>query len=286
MLWWARGDSNPGPPPCQKSLNECWSNYRAQFVERLSTRVSKRTRKDYLSALDRFFDKYTIKSIKDLRRAIEAENYNEKIVKGLRNFINFLVDELIIDEGTAALLKRPLKFKRSTPRQVFITETELRKAYSILTEKFGEEAEILLKLLVFTGLRLRHLIKMLNNYDPQNLVVVNEKVARYPMIAYSKGTKKAFWAYMPADFAKELKRMDITYYMAQTRINYKRVSSSTIRKWFSNFMAQNKVPMEVIDFIQGRSPRSVLERHYLNMTVLADEAYSGVVDELKKVLEK
>jgi intergrase/recombinase len=239
-----------------------------------------------LSALDRFFDKYTIKSIKDLRRAIEAENYNEKIVKGLRNFINFLVDELIIDEGTAALLKRPLKFKRSTPRQVFITETELRKAYSILTEKFGEEAEILLKLLVFTGLRLRHLIKMLNNYDPQNLVVVNEKVARYPMIAYSKGTKKAFWAYMPADFAKELKRMDITYYMAQTRINYKRVSSSTIRKWFSNFMAQNKVPMEVIDFIQGRSPRSVLERHYLNMTVLADEAYSGVVDELKKVLEK
>jgi len=45
------------------------------------------------------------------------------------------------------------------------------------------------------------------------------------------------------------------------------------------------VSAEIIDFIQGRAPRSVLERHYLNLTVLADEAYSRVLPDLKKVLE-
>lgn len=79
--------------------------------------------------------------------------------------------------------------------------------------------------------------------------------------------------------------MSITYFQAQPRTTYKRVSASTVRKWFSTFLAQRKVSMEVIDFIQGRAPRSVLERHYLNLTVLADEAYAKVVDDLRKVLE-
>ena len=185
----------------------------------------------------------------------------------------------------AALFKRPLKLKKSTPRQVFVTAEELREAYSELTERYGEDAEVLLKLLVFTGLRLKHIVEMLNTYDPQKLVLVNEEVVRYPMMEYGKGTKKAFWAYMPRDFAERLERKPITYYQAQPRTTHGRVSASTIRKWFSNFMAQRKIPMEVIDFIQGRAPRSVLERHYLNLTVLADEAYSCIVDELKKVLE-
>jgi len=241
--------------------------------------------KDYMNALERFFGRHQIKDIKHLRDAIRAENFNEKIVKGLRNFINFLVEEEVIDEGVSTLLKRPLKLKRSTPRQVFITTEELREAYRELTTHYGKDSEVLLKLLVYTGLRLKHIVKMLNTYDPQKLVIVNEKVARYPMMEHGKGTKKAFWAYMPLDFAKELKKSSLTYHQARPRTKYGRVSSATIRKWFSNFMAQKRIPMEVIDFIQGRAPRSVLERHYLNLTVLADEAYSRVLPELKKVLE-
>ncbi|RLF79031.1 integrase [Thermococci archaeon] len=223
--------------------------------------------------------------MKHLKDALQKENYNEKIVKGLRNFVNFLVEEGVINEGVATLFKRPLKFKRGTPRQIFITDEEIREAYFKLTEKHGPESEVLLKLLVYTGLRLKHVVEMLNTYDPEKLVIVG-KVARYPMMAHSKGTKKAFWAYMPADFALSLEGMKITYFQAQPRTSYGRVSASTIRKWFSNFMAQRKVPTEVIDFIQGRSPRTVLERHYLNLTVLADEAYSHIIEILKKVVER
>lgn len=231
------------------------------------------------------FGRHTIRDIKGLKVSLQQENYNEKIVKGLRNFVNFLLDEGLINEGTAALFKKPLTFKRGTPRQVFISNEELREAYIELTKHYGKEAEVLFKLLAFTGLRLKHIVKMLNTYDPQKLVIVNEKVARYPMAEHGKGTKRAFWAYMPADFARSLERMSITYFQAQPRTTYKRVSASTVRKWFSTFLAQRKVSMEVIDFIQGRAPRSVLERHYLNLTVLADEAYAKVVDDLRKVLE-
>ncbi len=279
---------NPGPPPCEgncDSLNDYWVAYKDKFGEWLSSRIAKSTTKDYMSALERFFGRHQIKDIKHLKDAARKENYNEKIVKGLRNFINFLVEEDVIDEGVATLLKKPLKLKRSTPRQVFITTEELREAHQELIVHYGKDSEVLLKLLVFTGLRLKHIVEMLNTYDPQKLVIVNEKVARYPMMEHSKGTKKAFWAYMPLDFAKELKRKKITYFQAQPRTTYSRVSASTIRKWFSNFMAQKRISMEVIDFIQGRAPRSVLERHYLNLTVLADEAYSRVVDDLRKVLE-
>jgi len=246
--------------------------------------VSERTRKDYINALTKFFGRYTIKTIRDLRKASEELNYKKNYVKGLRNFINFLVEEEILDEGTATLLKRPLKIKKSPPKQVFITTEELQEAYNYLVRKYGETAEVLLRLLIFTGLRLRQVVRLLNTFDPQNLVIVNDKVARYPMLALSRGQKRAFWAYMPADFALSLRKMNITYYMAQIRTAYGRVSPSTIRKWQYDVLT-DYMGFEIADFIQGRSAQTVGERHYSNLTKKADEAYSKVVDKIKEVLE-
>lgn len=45
------------------------------------------------------------------------------------------------------------------------------------------------------------------------------------------------------------------------------------------------MPSEIADFIQGRVSGSVGATHYLNKAVLADEWYSAVVDDLKRVLE-
>ena len=104
------------------------------------------------------------------------------------------------------------------------------------------------------------------------------------MLSLSRGHKKAFWAYMPADFALNLRKMDITYYMGQTRTAYGRVSPSTIRKWQYDVLTDH-MSFEIADFIQGRSAQTVGERHYSNLTKKADEAYSRVVDKLKEVLE-
>ena len=114
---------------------------------------------------------------------------------------------------------------------------------------------------------------------------MNDKIARYPLMIVDRGNKKAYWAYMPLWLAKKLTKMKVNYKSAQDWPQHGRVSAATIRKWFTTFLARHGVSAEVIDFIQGRAPRSVLERHYLNLTVLADEAYSRVVDKIKEVLE-
>ncbi|MEM1842446.1 MAG: integrase, partial [Ignisphaera sp.] len=54
-----------------------------------------------------------------------------------------------------------------------------------------------------------------------------------------------------------------------------------IRKWVSTKMMQLGISDEVVNFIQGRIPQSVLAKHYLKFSVLADEAYKKYVDYVK-----
>ncbi len=268
-------------------MNELWATYKAEFSEWLSIsrKVSEKTRKDYLKALDYFFARYIIKTGPDIKKFLDKEGNKRNIANGLRVFLTFLAERDYIDYDVAMIIKkRFIKAKPIGVKRVYINDEELREAYEEV-KKRGFKKQLLFELLVFTGLRLTHVVELMNTYDPNQLYVVNDKVARYPLMITDRGNKKAYWAYMPLELAKKLTRMKVNYKSAQDWPQHGKVSAATIRKWFSTFLARQGVSAEIIDFIQGRAPRSVLERHYLNMTVLADEAYSRVVDELKKVLE-
>ncbi|WP_068320675.1 integrase [Pyrococcus kukulkanii] len=289
-IWWTGRDLNPRPPPCEGSpslfsLSRLYKEFREGFARWLSNRVTEKTTRDYLSALDKLCGRYELKNLKEIRFAIEAVGRSEKYVKGLRNFITFLVEEEVLDEQTADLLKKPLKPKKSTPRQVFITDEELRKAYFELTRKWDWRTGILLKVLIFSGIRLTQAVNFLNSLDKSQFYVISEKAVRYPALAFSKGHKRAFWIYLPKDFAESLERIKISYHEARRRTRLRRVSANTIRKWHYTYLLKLGVPSEVADFIQGRAQKNVGERHYANLTLLADEWYSRVVDSLKKILE-
>ncbi|HII60214.1 integrase [Pyrococcus horikoshii] len=267
------------------SLSDLYRSYRQDFHSWLLERVTERTAKDYISCMDKLCGRFKLASLKEIKRAIESVNRKDKYVKALRSFITFLTYEEIIDESTAEILKKPLKSKKFQPRQVFITDEELRNAYFELIKKWDFRAELLLKVLIFSGVRLTQAVAFLTSLDHSNFYVVNEKVVRYPAMAFSKGHKRAFWIYLPKDFAESLQRIDISYHEARRRTNFGRVSANTIRKWHYTFLLKNKVPGEVADFIQGRAQKNVGERHYANLTLLADEWYSRIVDKLKEVLE-
>jgi intergrase/recombinase len=49
-------------------------------------------------------------------------------------------------------------------------------------------------------------------------------------------------------------------------------------------MASLGIPAEVIDFIQGRTPRSVLTKHYLNLYTLALQHYPKYMEALKQII--
>ena len=101
----------------------------------------------------------------------------------------------------------------------------------------------------------------------------------------SKGTKRAFWAYMPVELVKELRQLKVNYNTANHMVYFGKVSPNSIRKWFFTKLILFGVNEGVADFIQGRSAVKVGTRVYLQKTLAADEAYSKVVDKLKEVLE-
>ncbi len=267
-------------------LNDLWVIYKKQFAEWLSNQITPVVRKDYLKALEVFFGRHSLKTYEDLEKALKTENYNDRVVKGLRKFTTFLEEKHVIDYHLADDWRRIMKIKRKAGvRAVFVTDEEIREAYKVIKER-GEEKRILFELLIYSGIRLTHAVQLVNTFNWQNVYIVNEKVARYPLFAFSRGKKRGFWAYAPKEFYELLEPMDVNYVSAKDWVSHKKVSANTIRKWHYTFLIRQGVPADVADFIQGRASQRVGATHYLNKTLLADEWYSAVVDDLKKVLEK
>ncbi|MFA4701503.1 integrase [Pyrococcus kukulkanii] len=263
-------------------MNEFWSRYREAFDKWLSVRVSDETRRSYMNALERFFKTYTITSYSDLEDALVEENYKRNLAKGLRNFIKFLKGRGEISKNTYEDLKEIIRLKKVKPRRNFPTTEEIAEAYKHFEQH--PAFSIIFKLLVFTGLRLRHVVYLLNTYSRDKLIVL-ENFAKYPLFEAAMGNKPVFYAYMPRDFALSLEPIVIDYDYVKNRLRYKNVNASGIRKWFFNYLMEHEVPLQVIKFIVGQTPSGVAEEYYLKLERHADRWYSRVVDELKKVLE-
>ena len=271
-----------------ESLNDLWDINKVQFNEWLSYKVADRTRKDYIKALDKFMKKHKLKTVGNLVSALQKEHYSHHLVSALRNFVTFLEEREIIDEDVANRIRKYAKMKRSGVDQTYITNEEIREAWKQVLSYEEKRRELTFKLLVFSGLRLAHVHYLLTTFDPTKLIFEGN-IAKYPLQEAAKGTKRVFYAYMPAEFAKELEKIEASYDAMREWVRFegeaRRVKAKTIRKWHFNFLIRHGVSFEVADFIQGRAPRSIGERHYANLELLADEAYSKVVDLIKAVLE-
>ncbi|WP_297536512.1 integrase [Thermococcus sp.] len=274
----------PATSGLEGSLNEIWAKERSSFIEWLSGEVGKETKKDYVKALDKFFGRHTIKTLRDLESAFRKEGQKRCLAKALRKFAGYLEKEEIINENTYEKIKKLIKLKPVGVREVFISDDEVRKAY-LEVKKRGIISKSLFLLLVFSGIRLSQAVELLRTYDYTKLQIINEKAAKYPIFSMTKGKKKAFWAYGPLDFFEELEPWNVKYNTAKDLVRYRRVSANTLRKWHYTFLIRQGVPADIADFIQGRTSERVGATHYLNKTLLADEWYSAVVDKLKKILE-
>ena len=243
--------------------------------------IDKSLAKYYISTIDRLLPE-GITTPKELENAVIEANRNNKLIKGLRNFLNYLEHELEVYELNGYSLeawRKRLKIPKSNAREVYITDNELREAYSKIKK---EELKLVFKLLVFSGIRLKHLWLALKEFNSSNLVV-KSNIARYPISTVAKATKKAYWLYMPAELIEELKPLTHGYDYYQKGIKHGRVDANSIRKWHLNKLIELGVPESVADFIQGRASLTVGSTHYLNKTKQADEFYSKIVDNLKVI---
>ena len=268
-------------------FNELWIRYKEKFAEALAAEVAESTAKDYLSALDRFFNAHKISATEELRRAYIADGQKRNYGKALRKFFGFLYDHDVISGELYMKLRRIIKIKAAKVRKLHILPEEIREGYEYF-KRYGRPEEVLLyKLLVLSGARLKHLVKLLlNNYTPKKLTVLKDKgIAKYALF-YHEGTKSMFYIYMPAELVNELFRSNYSYDMAKKYLRYGRLNASNIRTWFSDYLVELKVQPAVINYIQGRIPKKILDANYSLLERHADREYAEIVDKLKAVLEE
>ena len=175
----------------------------------------------------------------------------------------------------------------STPE----ADKHVAEVYEWIKEKWNDEAtEMIYKLIVYSGLRLEHAYRMLKTFNPKNLEFKGN-MARYPTEEISTEIKGSFYAFMPAEFARKLKKIKLKYDVStyENRINPKRwkpkkeewqnswINAKNLRKWFENFCKRNKVELLYRKFFMGHSTRAVIE-HYEQMEDLSWDEYAKIVD--------
>lgn len=121
-----------------------------------------------------------------LEAALREENYKRNLAKGLRNLINYLKSKRLITRDEFEDLKETILLKPTGTRRIFVSDEEIRQAYHYF-EQQGQDKLLFFKLLVFTGLRLSSIHRMLKKYDP-DLLVIQGDVAKYPLF-FHEGSK-------------------------------------------------------------------------------------------------
>ncbi len=262
-----------------------YKEFREDFYNWLKQRVQEKTAKDYLKYLDRHLGEKinSPQDIAEIISKIEKTGAKKWFSISFRTFLTYLEEVHDMDPEVLDKLRKQARIARTGVRQIYITDDEIISAYNVIKDR-GAKAEMFFRLLVYSGIRLKHAVDMIRSFDRDNLIIIEEKnIARYPIMQFSKGQKKGFFAYIPLEFAKHLKKLRIGYSTAKNLITHERVFANTIRKWHYNFLIQNDVPPEIADFIQGRAAASVGAMHYLASARQADRFYAKVVDKFPKL---
>ena len=274
--------------PTGRGLKDCSKNnrdiinyreIREDFMKWLRMRTSEDYTKQLVGYLDRFVKNRVIKDPKDLIDIIEKSTSKKNMILALRNIVNYCEELRIISLDKSVELKKVLKCVKSNVDGYVPSDDEVIEAFTRFDD---ENYRLVFKLIAFSGLRIREVVRMLNNFDKRRLMI-NGDIAKYPLFD-ERSTKKVFFAYMPKHFALELKRIKVTEQGIKNYFYRRGLPAKYLRKWNYNFLILNGVPESVADFIQGRASITVGSMHYLAKVKQADEWYSRVVDKLLKLL--
>jgi len=276
-------DSNPGHRLgrrfCVAEIGEVinYRNLRGNFVKWLNSRVSKDYARQLITYLDRFVGE-SIRGSEDVIEILERSTSKKNMVLGLRNLVNYCEERGVISPLKADELRRVLKCVKTRVDAYVPSDEEVRSAL----RKFEGDYKLVFRLLAFSGLRVREAIRMLSEFDERRLMV-SGNAAKYPLFS-EKGSKRAFFAYMPRGFLKELKKVNLSDEGVRQYFHRRGLPPKYLRKWQYNFMILNNVPESVADFIQGRAATSVGSLHYLSRVKQADHWYGNIAEKLFNAL--
>ena len=260
-----------------------YQEIKPEFERWLRQKISNETAERYLNKLKNL-NEITEESLTKLYRNDPTNN----TAKAIRNLVNFLEEKGLIDSKTANKIRKVAKIKRPKPDKVIPTDEDIKEAFKHFSG-LRDEQYLTALILLFSGARLSHIVRMLKEFDPKFLVF-KEGFARYEIGHLSEGFKEGFWIYMPDWLAKKLP-VDVDYNVKDS-INYKAKSGRTvspkyIRKWFNNLLVKMKIDKDVRNFIMGRRREikfSVEADNYLELLQLADEEYKQIFVKISELI--
>ncbi len=288
-------------PSKEATLNDYWNKYKDQFLEFLKVGappkikpVSEGTIKDYRNALTKFFNQFKIRNWQDLRNALIKRNMPKPLVNGLGKFLTFLTYNEYMSVEEEQKWRKGIIRKESKPKTAEKFEKakldKIKEGYKRLMQKYKTlDNELLVKFMFYTGQRMEHSLKALTLLQKdKSLLKFEDNIAYMPMEQVAEKHKQAFLSIMPREFGEYLlKNIDKAefkpYTTYESRFKKAKLQATAIRTWFSTFLAENNVPFEIINFLTGKVPKSVLAKHYLNLSKLAKEEYKKIANKLPKL---
>jgi len=182
-------------------------------------------------------------------------------------------------EWKARIKVKPTRMDIHIPSNLEIAQT---------LHQLPREYRVLYRALLYSGLRLTEIAYMCKNHGKLRAQDMGEftKVE----LSWNRGTKSAFFAYMPTEIWNELgtfERSTVglqTYLKNKSSNDLKLVPAKYCRKWFAQKCVEADIKSEIIDFYQGRSQRSILYNHYVNLQTFADRDYDKVMARIMEAI--
>ena len=173
-------------------------------------------------------------------------------------------------------LWKSIRTKQSRPDLNIPTDEEVLNTLKAAYEASSELYTVYV-LLVESGARLAEIVKMLKEFDPGKLKKHNGFYTY--TLSYFRGSKRSFYIFT---VTKPMKLVVSENWVSNWASKNKTVSPKYVRKFVATKMASLEIPLEIVNFIQGRVPRSILEKHYLNLYALALKHYPKYAKWLKE----
>ncbi len=280
---------NPGPPPrksytmpfCEEGIEEFAPRYRQT---RVKTPVGKAANKPISltkEQLQEFFKWCIEERGNDPKTCKERVNYlakplnpkNNHSVKAYRLYYHYIGVEP----------PKHLKVPRGGVKLDIPSDAEVVTALKKACEKDWRLC-LIYRLLLESGSRVIEVLEMLNNYN----ISKDRKYDNHYVyeLNYIRHSKKSFYIFhiTPIPIDKIGGTTFTHYWVTKQAEKLGIVRAKQIRKYVSTKLSMLGASESVIDFIQGRTPTSILAKHYLNLYALALKQYQIYADWLKNQL--
>ena len=215
------------------------------------------------------------------------------LVNGYRNLFNFYEKQGLADKRYLDLLRGNLP-KTSVGVDLRIpTEAEVSESLRRLAEKDHSKRYLgLYNLLLDSGLRVVEAVNLYNSVASDQIELEGHEGFSVAPLGYFRGTKLAYYGFL-SDYTlgvirEAAKPLSYKKVMGTATKRFGIISYKYLRKFAFDTMTSERlnIPESVADFIEGRTPKSVGARHYMQLKRKAIQFYPRYAEYLKSIKNK